>query len=100
MTYVFESKVPTLTFEINPARVKDGKEVGKSQSVQFRGHYLMTDKEEVAKKIMASSMYGQDDDKLIWLRIKSEDEQEIAQAQAPKRRGSQKKFVRGAVGTS
>lgn len=89
MTYVFESKISHLTFEIE-----------KGKSVEFRGHYLATDKEETAKAIMSSSLYAEEPEaKDIWLRIKSDDSKAVANAQKPARRGRPRKIVSGAVGT-
>lgn len=102
MTYVFESKVPHLTFEFRAGQVSEsGKPLKPGKSIEFRGNYLATDNEEVIKAITASSMFGSEpQSNLIWLRLKSEDSKQVAEAQVPKKlRGRPRKVISGAVGT-
>ena len=88
MTYVFESKVPHLTFDLGGGKI-----------AEFRGHYFATDKEDTAKKIQESSMFSEEpESRTIWLRIKSDDSKAVEAAQ--KKRGRPKRVISGAVGTS
>lgn len=100
MTYVFESKKPRIFFEVEGSKKNAlGHVTKKGRSIEFRGHYFATDDERVAKAIMDSSMFSNEQESgEIWLRIKSEDEKEVQKAQQKKKAG--RRVVHGAAGTS